>query len=513
AQVDDAHATATAKKQQSTTAQENAPEYVKVGLPSLSSTMSKGKVVSWRKQVGDEVIKGDLLCDIQTDDSVMAFETTEEGFLAKIILPGGSGAVSIGEPLCVICKKKEDISAFAEPILAKITTSTHHPTSVPTTSAATTVNNNSVSTHTEIPSTTSASKSSVSQASAQTGPNSRSVLDNSVSSSIDAKSQAEKLNAARMLATPYARKLATDLGINLSEIRGSGPDGRILAVDVEEARQNKASAASNDKKVKDNATPKKPGTVRKQALPENLKYKDIPLSNMRETIAKRLLFSKQNVPHYYLTSEIKMDELIKIRAKLNEDLKIQGIKVSVNDFIVKACALACLDVPEVNSFFLEKEKVIRQHLTVDISVAVKTQTGLITPIVYDADAKVCIFCFFEFIKGLTQISAEIKQLVQKANSNKLMPKEYMGGTFTVSNLGMFGSIHHFSAIINPPQSCILAVGGSERKLVPDNENGFKAVTTMFVTMSCDHRVVDGAVGAVWLKHFKEYMEKPEKMLM
>uniref|UniRef100_A0A915PJF0 2-oxoacid dehydrogenase acyltransferase catalytic domain-containing protein n=1 Tax=Setaria digitata TaxID=48799 RepID=A0A915PJF0_9BILA len=312
-------------------------------------------------------------------------------------------------------------------------------------------------------------------------------------SSLLASSRAVKLESFRFISTSYPRKVVPDLDINASEILNVDPASCITVFDVKNAGQRETAPTSAGLEKSTNRTI--------EAAPNDLKYKDIPLTNMRETIAKRLLFSKQTIPHYYLTSEIEMDELLKARTKLNADLKDKGIKVSINDFVIKACALACLDVPEVNSFFMEKEKVIRQNLNVDVSVAVKTGTGLITPIVYSAD-----------VKGLVEISNEIKQLADKAQKNKLKPNEYMGGTFTVSNLGMFGSIHHFTAIINPPQSCILAVGGSERKVVPDGENGFRIVTTMFVTMSCDHRVVDGAVGAIWLKHFKEYMEKPETML-
>uniref|UniRef100_A0A0R3S219 2-oxoacid_dh domain-containing protein n=1 Tax=Elaeophora elaphi TaxID=1147741 RepID=A0A0R3S219_9BILA len=328
----------------------------------------------------------------------------------------------------------------------------------------------------------------------------------SCSSSILAYSRAMKLEGNRVTAVLHARTLITGLGINLSRTVSVGPGGRAMATDVKGTRVNgSAPVLTTDNVLLNNisAGPVKLSERAKGDTSGDAKYKDIPLTNMRETIAKRLSFSKQSIPHYYLTSEIKMDELLKMRANLNAELKDQGIKVSINDFVVKACSLACSDVPEVNSFFLEKENVIRQNLTVDISIAVKTETGLITPIVYNAD-----------VKALVEISAEIKQLADKAHKNKLKPNEYMGGTFTVSNLGMFGSIRHFTAIINPPQSCILAVGGSERKIVPDDDDkdGFKTVTAMLVTMSCDHRVVDGAVGAIWLKHFKEYMEKPEALL-
>ncbi|VDM94401.1 unnamed protein product, partial [Onchocerca ochengi] len=373
---------------------ENYPEHVQLGFPALSPSMKTGKLVKWHKQVGDKIIEGDLLCEIETDKSVMAFESIEDGFLAKIIILEGTQNIKIGEPLCVICENKDDISAFSNYVPNKATTKAH-PT-VTTTVTRPPVLDTAFHTSSEtITSSVASSKTSIPPISLHF-----------TSTTFTAPFRVMKSEANHAIGTisiPNIRKLSTN-------------------------------------------------------PPNEPKYKDIPLTTMRETIAKRLSFSKQTIPHYYLTSEIKMDELLKMRTKLNADLKDQGVKVSINDFVVKACALACMNVPEVNSFFMEKEKVIRQNLTVDISVAVKTETGLITPIVHNAD-----------VKNLTEISTEIKQLAEKAHKNKLKPNEYMGGTFTVSNLGMFGSIHHFTAIINPPQSCILAVGGSERKAVPDDD--------------------------------------------
>ena len=227
---------------------------------------------------------------------------------------------------------------------------------------------------------------------------------------------------------------------------------------------------------------------------------------MRKTIAKRLAESKSTIPHYYLTAEVQLDDILKVRERLNGLLAQQApkdgkpTKLSINDFVIKACALSCLKVPEANSFFMDT--FVRQNNNVDVSVAVSTDAGLITPIVFSAHTK-----------GLATISEEISQLAAKARAGKLQPNEFQGGTFTVSNLGMFGSVQNFSAIINPPQSCILAVGGAQKKLIPCDDNGYKTVTTMNVTLSCDHRVVDGAVGAVWLKHFKEFLEKPHTMLL
>merc|ERR1712072_811586 len=220
-------------------------------------------------------------------------------------------------------------------------------------------------------------------------------------------------------------------------------------------------------------------------------YSDAEITNMRKTIAKRLQSSKHEIPHYYLTVECEVDGLLKLRSELNTQYKDEGIKLSVNDFIIKATALASRQVPECNSAWMDT--FIRQHHTCDVSVAVDTGSGLITPIVTSADSK-----------GLAEISSNIKELAGKAKAGKLQPQEFMGGTITVSNLGMFG-IAHFTAIINPPQSCILAVGGPKKKVLP-NGDSYKTVNVMNVTLSCDHRVVDGAVGATWLKHFKRYIE-------
>lgn len=268
-------------------------------------------------------------------------------------------------------------------------------------------------------------------------------------------------------------------GIPLGQVKGTGPDGRITQSDVEKFKGGAAAATSAP-------------AASAAAGPE---YTDEPVSNMRKTIGKRLTESKSQVPHYYLTVEINMDRLLKLRQVFNKAQEGKS-KLSVNDFVVKAAALALGDVPEANSAWLGES--IRTYKNADISVAVATPTGLITPIVKSAN-----------LKGLASISAETKALAGKARDGKLKPDEYQGGTFTISNLGMFG-IEHFTAIINPPQSCILAVGATNAKLVPAPEDpkGFKTINVMNVTLSSDHRTVDGAVGARWLQAFKGYMEQP-----
>ncbi|VDM53158.1 unnamed protein product [Angiostrongylus costaricensis] len=414
------------------------PPHKRVALPALSPTMEHGTVVSWQKQEGDQLSEGDLLCEIETDKATMGFETPEEGYLAKIVIPEGTKDVPIGKLLCIIVENESDVAAF------KDFKDDGSGAPAPAPSAATS----------PLP------PPSPSSAAAPGG---------------------------RVSATPYAKKLASEQGLDLNAVSGTGPHGRILASDLARAPSTGFAGSA----------------VGKAAGVPGAQYTDIPLTNMRRTIAKRLTESKSTIPHYYLTSEINMDALLKVREKLNDLLAkgtVGGTKISINDFIVKASALACLRVPEANSFWMES--FIRQNNTVDVSVAVSTPAGLITPIVFNAHAK-----------GLATISSEINELAARARDGKLQPNEYQGGTFTVSNLGMFGSISDFTAIINPPQSCILAVGGAETKMIPCDKEGYRSVKVMKVTLSCDHRVVDGAVGAVWLRHFKEFLEKPHTMLL
>jgi len=283
----------------------------------------------------------------------------------------------------------------------------------------------------------------------------------------------------RIFASPIAKKIALERGIPLAKVKGTGPEGRILREDVEKYKAPAGSAAAA-------ASPTTPSAD----------YVDTPVSNMRRTIGTRLTQSKQEIPHYYLTVTIDMSKVTKLREVFNQTLADKGAKLSVNDFIVKAVACALADVPEANTAWLGET--IRQYNKADISVAVSTPNGLITPIIKDVGSK-----------GLATLSAEVKALAKKARDGKLAPHEYQGGTFTVSNLGMY-DIDHFTAIINPPQSCILAIGSTRQTIVPapEEERGFKSVPTMKVTLSSDHRTVDGAVGARWLAAFKGYLENP-----
>ncbi|XP_042330814.1 dihydrolipoyllysine-residue acetyltransferase component of pyruvate dehydrogenase complex, mitochondrial [Sceloporus undulatus] len=433
------------------------PPHMQIALPALSPTMTMGTVQRWEKKVGEKLSEGDLLAEIETDKATIGFEVQEEGYLAKILVAEGTRDVPLGTPLCIIVEKESDIPAFADyrdAGVADIKPPMPPPPPSPMVGAA---------------------------APSPAQP----------ASSPSVRGPAHK---GRVIASPLAKKLAAEKGIDISQVRGSGPDGRITKKDIESFVPSKVAPARAAEPTPVAAPTPAPAA----AIPTGV-FTDIPISNIRKVIAQRLMQSKQTIPHYYLSIDIDMGEILVLRKELNQEMP-QNTKLSVNDFIIKASALACMKVPEANSSWLDT--VIRQNHVVDVSVAVSTPIGLITPIVFNAH-----------IKGLASINQDVVSLAAKAREGKLQPHEFQGGTFTVSNLGMYG-IKNFSAIINPPQSCILAVGTSEKRLVPaDNEKGFEVASVMSVTLSCDHRVVDGAVGAQWLAEFKKFLEKPATMLL
>ncbi|XP_021782228.1 dihydrolipoyllysine-residue acetyltransferase component of pyruvate dehydrogenase complex, mitochondrial isoform X2 [Papio anubis] len=396
------------------------PPHMQVLLPALSPTMTMGTVQRWEKKVGEKLSEGDLLAEIETDKATIGFEVQEEGYLAKILVPEGTRDVPLGTPLCIIVEKEADISAFAD----------YRPTEV-------------TDLKPQAPPPTPPPVATV--------PPTPQPLAPTPSAPCPATPAGPK---GRVFVSPLAKKLAVEKGIDLTQVKGTGPDGRITKKDIDSFVPSKAAPAPAAV-----VPPTGPGMA---PVPTGV-FTDIPISNIRRILEGRS-------------------------------------KISVNDFIIKASALACLKVPEANSSWMDT--VIRQNHVVDVSVAVSTPAGLITPIVFNAH-----------IKGLETIANDVVSLAAKAREGKLQPHEFQGGTFTISNLGMFG-IKNFSAIINPPQACILAIGASEDKLVPaDNEKGFDVASMMSVTLSCDHRVVDGAVGAQWLAEFRKYLEKPVTMLL
>ena len=441
------------------------PSHEVVKLPALSPTMEQGTIVTWEKKVGDPLSEGDLLCEIETDKATMGFETPEEGYLAKILIQAGTKDIPIGKPLCIIVQDKESISQFES----------YEPPATESAPAA------------EPP------KAAAPPPPAPAAPAPKAPVPSAIPTPVPS------LGGKRAFASPAAKKLAAEKGIDLSQVaKGSGMDGMITSKDVEKMPVGGVAAPSAP--AAPGAPAPTPSRYGGMPAPMGGGHTDAEISNMRKTIAKRLQASKHEIPHYYLTVECEIDNLMKLRGDLNTQYKDEGVKLSVNDFIIKATALASRQVPECNSAWMDT--FIREHHTCDVSVAVDTGKGLITPIVTSAQSK-----------GLAEISADVKELAGKAKDGKLQPHEFMGGTITVSNLGMFG-ISHFTAIINPPQACILAVGGPKKKVLPNKAgDGYKTVNTMSVTLSCDHRVVDGAVGSQWLKYFKKYIEQPTSMLL
>ncbi|XP_017115943.1 dihydrolipoyllysine-residue acetyltransferase component of pyruvate dehydrogenase complex, mitochondrial isoform X1 [Drosophila elegans] len=431
------------------------PEHFRVPLPALSPTMERGSIVSWEKKEGDQLNEGDLLCEIETDKATMGFETPEEGYLAKILIQGGTKDVPVGQLLCIIVPDQGSVAAFAD---FKDDGSAAPPAAPAAAPAA--------------------------PAAAAPPPPAAAAPVAAVPIPAPAAAPAAA-GTGRVYASPMAKRLAEAQQLRLQG-KGSGVHGSIKSGDLAgQSAAAKPAAAASAK------APRAAGA----------RFEDIPVTNMRAVIAKRLLESKTQLPHYYVTVQCQVDKLLKFRAKVNKKYEKQGARVSVNDFIIKAVAIASLKVPEANSAWMNT--VIRQYDDVDVSVAVSTDKGLITPIVFNADRK-----------GVLEISKDVKALAAKARDNKLQPHEFQGGTISVSNLGMFG-VNQFAAVINPPQSCILAIGTTTKQLVadPDSPKGFKEVNMLTVTLSADHRVVDGAVAARWLQHFRDYMEDPSNMVL
>ncbi|PKA61963.1 Dihydrolipoyllysine-residue acetyltransferase component 2 of pyruvate dehydrogenase complex, mitochondrial [Apostasia shenzhenica] len=432
------------------------PPHQEIGMPSLSPTMTEGNIARWLKKEGDKISPGEVLCEVETDKATVEMECMEEGYLAKILKGDGSQNIKVGEIIAITVEEEEDIGKFKD---FQASASSNQPTE---------------------------SKESTETATASTTKESEQVKSPELKISLgEASSRSED----RIFSSPLARKLAEDNNVPLSSLKGTGPDGRILKADVEDYLASIARTVSESKILDSGAL-------------HALNYSDIPNSQIRKVTASRLLLSKQTIPHYYLTVDTRVDKLMELRGQLNSLQESSGGKrISVNDLVIKAAALALKKVPQCNSSWMND--FIRQYHNVNINVAVQTENGLFVPVIRDADKK-----------GLSKIAEEVKKLAQKAKENSLKPEEYEGGTFTVSNLGGPFGIKQFCAIINPPQSCILAVGSAEKRVIPGNGlNQFEFGSFMSVTLSCDHRVIDGAIGAEWLKAFKGYLENPTSMLL
>ncbi|WP_417463639.1 pyruvate dehydrogenase complex dihydrolipoamide acetyltransferase [Kordiimonas sp.] len=440
---------------------------IEIFMPALSPTMEKGTLAKWLVKEGDTVESGDVIAEIETDKATMEVESIDDGTVAKILVDEGTDDVPVGQIIAMLAEEGEDVSDIEAP---------------------------------------SASKQAAAPEKEPEGNKLEDKKDEekpSKSSSDDKSAKGEskpsKADGERIKASPLAKRIASQEGLDLEALEGTGPNGRIVKRDIEAALEKGVDKASEAAPAKEAA--KAPAA--QAAAPEYGPHADIPyreerLSGMRKTIARRLTESKTTVPHFYLTIDCELDKLLAQRKELNTKLADSGVKLSVNDFIIRATALALKKVPAANVQFAGDK--MYWYERADISVAVAIDGGLVTPVVRGADNM-----------GLTEISNTVKDLATRARDGKLMPEDYAGGTFSISNLGMFG-IREFSAVINPPQGAILAVGAGEQRAVI-KDGAVAVATVMSCTMSCDHRAIDGAVGAEFLAAFKGYIEDPITMLL
>lgn len=434
-------------------------------MPALSPTMEEGTLAKWLVKEGDTVSSGDLIAEIETDKATMEFEAVDEGVVGKILIAEGSEGVKVNTPIAVLLEDGESAD--------DIDTSAATPEAAPAADAAQEAASEGGSDAAAAPAAASATPAPAAPAAA---------------------------DGSRIFASPLARRIAADKGLDLSAIKGSGPRGRIIKADVENATaapkaEAKAAPAAAPAAA---ATPAGPSADAVAKMYEGRDYEEVKLDGMRKTIAARLTEAKQTIPHFYLRRDIQLDALLKFRSQLNKQLEPRGVKLSVNDFIIKAVALALQSVPDANAVWAG-DRVLKMKAS-DVAVAVAIEGGLFTPVLKDSD-----------MKSLSALSAEMKDLATRARDRKLAPHEYQGGSFAISNLGMFG-IDNFDAIVNPPHAGILAVGSGVKKPVVGADGELTVATVMSVTMSVDHRVIDGALGADLLKAIVDNLENPMVML-
>lgn len=430
-------------------------------MPALSPTMEDGTLAKWLVKEGDAVNSGDILAEIETDKATMEFEAVDEGVIGKILVDEGSEGVKVNAPIAVLLEEGESADDIAAP-------------SAPAASAPA---------DTPEPAAEAAPAPAAATAPAPAAP--------------------AASDGSRVFASPLARRIAKDKGLDLAQIKGSGPHGRIVKADVEGATAQPASApaaAAPTPMAAPVATAMPTGPQAEQVLKmyEGREIEEVPLDGMRKTVAARLTEAKQTIPHFYLRRDIKLDALLKFRSQLNKQLEARGVKLSVNDFIIKACALALQSVPDANAVWAG-DRMLRLKPS-DVAVAVAVEGGLFTPVLKDAE-----------MKSLSALSAEMKDLAGRARDKKLAPHEYVGGSFAISNLGMFG-IDNFDAVINPPHGAILAVGSGVKKPIVGEDGELAVATVMSVTLSVDHRVIDGALGAELLQAIVDNLENPMVML-
>ena len=437
-----------------------------IKMPALSPTMEEGTLAKWLVKPGDTVSAGDIMAEIETDKATMEFEAVDEGTIASIAVEAGTEGVKVGTVIAILAEEGEDVDEAAaaapsgdeEPAEEKPAKDESEDKSEPAKAAP---------------------RESAKPARA------------SVDTDTKAPAAPKDDSGERIIASPLARRIAEQNGVDLSTITGSGPRGRIVKADVESAEGGSAKSAADTSPPKDKDGAK--SSAKAPASDHGAPYEEEKLSNVRKVIARRLTESKQQVPHYYLAVDIRLDALLDLRKQLNAGLEADGVKLSVNDLLIKALARALMRVPDCNVSY--QGDTLHRYSRADVSVAVAAPSGLITPIITEADTR-----------GLASISTNMKELAEKAREGKLQPHEYQGGTASLSNLGMFG-IKQFDAVINPPQGMIMAVGaGEQRPYVVDG--ALQVATVMTASGSFDHRAIDGATGAQLMEAFKNLIENP-----
>ncbi len=442
---------------------------INITMPALSPTMEEGTLSKWLVKEGDTISSGDVIAEIETDKATMEVEAVDEGVVAKIVIEAGTEGVKVNSVIAVLAEEGEDASTVdAEP--------------------------SEPATPTEEKTAEKPAKAETPSEKPETAPEKK-----AVELEASGKLQSVGTGSDRIKASPLARRIAEQKGVDLKSLKGSGPHGRIIRKDVESAEAGTVSSAPS---ASPGVAASPDGLILSQILDDRVydpeSYELVPLDGMRKTVAKRLTQSFMQVPHFPLEVDIKLDRLLSARAAINNAAP-EGVKVSVNDMLIKASALALMAEPDCNASYSDKG--IAYHKSAHISVAVAIEGGLITPVIRDAQTK-----------GLQKISEEMKDLATRARDRKLKPQEYSGGTFSISNLGMFG-IKSFGSIINPPEGMIMSVGAGEKRPVIGDDGNLTAATVMSVTLTCDHRVIGGAEGAKWLQAFKRFVESPEAMLL
>ncbi|CAH0476950.1 unnamed protein product [Peronospora belbahrii] len=445
------------------------PDHEVVGLPALSPTMEVGTIAKWNKHEGEHISAGDVVCEVETDKAVVDFEATDDSYLAKILVQAGSGEVAVGKPIFVTVMEEEDVAAFKEFSADEIPTEDASP-ATPAVEAA--------------PDTPAVEAAPVAANATTTTP---------VSGASDAAPA-----SGRVFASPLAKKIARECGAVLSVINGSGPNGRVIKADVEDALANGTAAPAMETSANASSPP-----AAASSTTTTTNHTDYPISPEAQAIAQHLTKQKLEVPHYHLSTTLTLDKLLDARARLNAG-RGEDEQLSVNDFIVRAASLAMRKVPDANSSW--KGSFIRQFNDVNVNLMMTSATGgLVAPVLTQVNRK-----------GLDDIRKETQEAVAKANDGVFKPADLANGTFTISNVGQF-DVQSLAGIVRPEQACMLGLGTIEKKVVPNDdpnaEQIYKYAQVMTATLACDHRVIDGAVGAQWLASFKELVEDPLKMIL